>query len=484
VLNGDGAGQSVTSADATDKAGNVAAGITVGGIDIDSRAPVTTADTQCVRSNDWCTGNTATVVLKATDGLSGVREIHYAVNDGTPQVAAGDTVSIPVALSGTGRASVAFWSVDKAGNAETVQGASLKWDDIAPTVSHAVNPIANADGWNNDNLTVHFSAVDDAGGSGVDASTVTPDVAVSAETASRIVNGSAKDLAGNLGTDKVEVKLDRTAPAISGAVVSGTKGLGGWYTGPVTVHFTCADPLSGVAVCPADVVLTENKAGQSVTGTAIDKAGNSASTTVSGIDIDQAGPAVQVNGVKDGAIYTLGAVPTASCTATDGTSGVSGCSVTVTGGTPTGAGTFAFTATATDKAGNSTTVTGSYKVQYRFDGFLQPINDTAHQVGAATSIFKGGSTVPAKFQLKKADGTVVQAATAPQWLAPVKGSAITAPVNESAYSAVGDTAGTYRWDGSQYIYNWNTASSQAGAYWRVGVKLDDGTTQYVNLGLR
>ena len=57
-------------------------------------------------------------------------------------------------------------------------------------------------------------------------------------------------------------------------------------------------------------------------------------------------------------------------------------------------GTFTYTATATDKAGNTTTVTGTYKVIYRFDGFLQPINDTAHQVGVSTSVFKAGSTVP------------------------------------------------------------------------------------------
>jgi len=67
-------------------------------------------------------------------------------------------------------------------------------------------------------------------------------------------------------------------------------------------------------------------------------------------------------------------------------------------------GTFSFTATGKDRAGHTSTQTGSYKVIYRFDGFLQPINDTAHQIGVATSIFKGGSAVPAKLQLKKAHG--------------------------------------------------------------------------------
>jgi hypothetical protein len=94
--------------------------------------------------------------------------------------------------------------------------------------------------------------------------------------------------------------------------------------------------------------------------------------------------------------------------------------------------------------------------------------------------------VPMRFQLTNAAGQVITAGTAPTWLAPVKGGSMAAVVNESAYSAAGDAAGTYRWDvtGQQYIYNWNTSSAQAGSYWRVGVKLDDGQTYYVNVGLR
>jgi hypothetical protein len=119
--------------------------------------------------------------------------------------------------------------------------------------------------------------------------------------------------------------------------------------------------------------------------------------------------------------------------------------------------------------------------------FLQPGNDTAHQTGVSTSVFKAGQTVPMKFQLKNAAGQIIQAGSAPQWLTPVKGSSMAAAVNESAYTTTtADTAGTYRWDstGPQYIYNWNTSSTQAGNYWRVGVTLDDGQTYYVNIGLR
>ena len=155
--------------------------------------------------------------------------------------------------------------------------------------------------------------------------------------------------------------------------------------------------------------------------------------------------------------------------------------MTVTGGT-NGVGTFTWTATATDKAGNTSTQTGTYKVTYRFDGFLQPINDTAHEVGTSTSVFKAGSTVPVKLQLKKADGSLVQSATAPVWLTPVKGSSMSAPVDESVYSASADSGSDYKFDSGQYHYNWKTGTG--GNYWRIGVTLDDGQTYYVNIGLR
>ena len=48
----------------------------------------------------------------------------------------------------------------------------------------------------------------------------------------------------------------------------------GWHNTDVTVTFTCSDALSGVASCPAPITVTAEGAGQVVTGTAVDKAGN------------------------------------------------------------------------------------------------------------------------------------------------------------------------------------------------------------------
>jgi len=493
VLNSDGANLSANGT-ATDRADN-SASATKSGINIDSQAPMTDADLQCTSKNGYCRGNQATVVLTATDqpGLSGVKEIYHSSNNGASwQVSTGATASVSLNLTGSGKAKVLFYAVDNAGNPETQDGVEVKYDTIAPTVSHVLNPAANAAGWNKVNTTVHFDAADDSDGSGVDLPTVTSDQTISTETAGQVVNGSAYDLAGNKGTDSVNVKLDKTAPTISGAPTT-SPNASGWYTSAVTVHFTCGDQSavqSGIATCPADDVLSTDGANLSSTGTAVDKAGNTASVTIGGIKIDSLKPVMTGISLTNGAVYTLGdaAIPsgTPTCTATDGGSGVASCSVALTGGKPNGVGTFNFTATAKDVAGNTTTQSGSYKVIYRFDGFLQPINDTAHQIDQATSIFKGGSTVPAKLQLKKADGTVAQASTDPQWLTPLKGSATSAPVDETVYSDTATSGATYRWDSTaqQYIYNWSTKGTATGYYYRVGVTLDDGQTYYVNIGLR
>jgi hypothetical protein len=487
LASSNGADQSVTSDQASDRAGNTTAGKTVGGLKIDGLAPQSSADNQCISKNGWCKGQTSTVVITATDqaGLSGVKEIHYIVNGGSERTSSGATVEVIVPLNGSGIGNVKYWAVDRADNVEPVNGIALKYDNIAPTVTHKLNPTPNADEWNKNDVAVHFDAKDDDLGSGVDPATVTPDQTISTETAGQVVNGSADDLAGNHGTDSVTVRLDKTPPAVSGAATT-SPNANGWYRGQVTVHFTCADPLSGVAVCPDDVTLTANGINQSVTRSATDKAGNSASATVSGINIDAEPPTITINGPVAGGVYTLGSVPTPSCTPTDNLSGAPSCSGTLTGGTANGVGTFTYMALATDKAGNTAITSVIYSVIYRWDGFLQPINDTAHNIAQDVSIFKAGSTVPAKFQLKKVDGTVVAANSVPAWLTPTKGSLTTASVDESLYADPATTGTAYRWDSTaqQYIYNWGTAKNQASYYWRVGVKLDDGRTYTVNIGLR
>jgi hypothetical protein len=123
---------------------------------------------------------------------------------------------------------------------------------------------------------------------------------------------------------------------------------------------------------------------------------------------------------------------------------------------------------------------------YKWIGFLQPVNDVARQVSLLPSVFKSGSTVPVKFQLQNANGMPVQSPTLPEWLQPKQGAKMSAFTSE-AVSADSPTSGTYfKWDPvtQQYIYNWNTKGFPTGYWYKIAVRLDDGTTRFVTVGLR
>jgi hypothetical protein len=127
---------------------------------------------------------------------------------------------------------------------------------------------------------------------------------------------------------------------------------------------------------------------------------------------------------------------------------------------------------------------GTLKVIYRFDGFLQPINDTAHQIGLYESKFKLGSTIPVKFQLKTVGGAAQQTTTLLSFSSKLIGTKCDNLTDtETAVATDAVTSGTaFRWDSTLqgYIYNYSTKSLTAGEY-RIYASLDDGTVQTVDI---
>ena len=65
-----------------------------------------------------------------------------------------------------------------------------------------------------------------------------------------------------------------------------------------------------------------------------------------------------------------------------------------------------------------------------------------------------------------------------------KGSPTTAPVDEKQYDVAIDGGATFRTEGGKYQYNWGTPKAGQGFYHRIGVRLDDGQTYFVNIGLK
>ncbi len=81
-------------------------------------------------------------------------------------------------------------------------------------------------------------------------------------------------------------------------------------------------------------------------------------------------------------------------------------------------GTTVVTFTATDHSGNSTSKSFTVQVVYNFNGYFTPsLND-------GSAIFQSGRTVPVKFELTAADGTVVTNAVANLFVAMTSNVAI------------------------------------------------------------
>ncbi len=427
-------------------------------------------------------------VVSGTPGNSGWFTSAVTVRtvgvDDISQVACSDPKTLTADTAGT---VVTGSCTNGAGSTTEAAPLTIRIDTTAPTAVLSVTAgTAGANGWYTSTVTVH-AAGEDAVSGGV---TCSVDQEQSDETPGTMFLGSCTNAAGlTTEADPLTVKLDTTGPS---AVLSaaGTQGNEGWYTDDVTVSTAGADDVSGPASCTANQVQTVDTTGTAFNGSCTNGAGLTTVAAPLTIKRDATPPVVTVTGLETTTEYVLGTLPSLGCDTRDPVSGVAvAATYAVTGGNSAGVGVHVVTCSgAVDVAGNASPpmIKNGFEVYYGWNGFLQPINDTAHQVSTSTSIFKAGSTVPVKFQLKRADGRVLASASAPRWLTPVKGSATTAAVDESLYTATATGGDSYRWDatGQQYIYNWASPKNGAGFYYRICVVLDDGETYYVNIGLR
>ena len=275
---------------------------------------------------------------------------------------------------------------------------TVKIDMTAPNAPTAnVSPTPNAAGWNNSTpVTVSFTSNGDAGSVQSGVVTCTGSSSLTSETAGTVVSGTCTDAAGNTSTAaSATVKIDTTTPTIVGSRTPGPN-VNGWNNTDVTVSFSCSDELSGINSCSAPTTLSGEGAGQSVTGTAVDQAGNTASATVGDINIDKTIPTIA--GLPAAGACTLWPpnhklVQVATVTASGGGSGlasltISGSSnepenglgdgdtapdIVITGGNVqlraerSGTGTgrvYTLTAAASDIAGNQTTATATCVVPH------------------------------------------------------------------------------------------------------------------------
>ena len=129
-----------------------------------------------------------------------------------------------------------------------------------------------------------------------------------------------------------------------------------------------------------------------------------------------------------------------------------------------------------------TYVGANLNIVYGWNGFLQPINDTAHQL-VYESKFKLGQTIPAKFVLTDAFGNVVQQSGNPTFTrSPWRRSCDFTAALDSVPSITASTDPEYKLTGGQYLYGWSTKGLTAGEY-TIFANLADGTARSVDICL-
>lgn len=356
---------------------------------------------------------------------------------------------------------------------------NLKKDGTAPTVgaSGATGDMGN-DGWYTSDVEASFTGTDATSG----LLTSTQKVTSSGEGATVKVDSPAfTDVAGNTtpeGSASQTFKIDKTAPEVTGAGAMTQANQHGWYKSDVTAIFKATDLISGPATPTQNA--TSSGEGEAVAVLSPAFSDNAGNTTPAGaasqtFKIDKTAPTVSFDSVlADSYFGSTAAAP--GCTASDALSGLAAdC---VVDGYSNKVGVHELTATATDLAGNTTTVTDTYEVKpWTLKGFYQPVD-----MGGVLNTVKGGSTVPAKFEIFAGDQELTDPSLArfSMQLATCSLSALQDPIETVA---TGSTSLRYDSTAGQFIYNWKTPTG-AGTCYKLIMTAQDGSTISANFKLK
>lgn len=234
--------------------------------------------------------------------------VPYLADDTVSGVALSEPAS-PLVLTAEGRAVIGTVTVtDFAGNSTTVSSPPAMIDKTPPVVTGVPSIRPTEHGWYNDDVTVEWQAVDDL--SGVDPTTLPAPTAITAEGAGQVAGPvTVTDLAGNTAEGQLsDINIDKTPPRLAFGAPSPRPNAKGWNNTDVSIPFTAADDLSGLAPdSPASpLLLTTEGQGVSEVVTVQDRAGNSTSLASPAANIDKTAPTITAAASTPAGEYVAG----------------------------------------------------------------------------------------------------------------------------------------------------------------------------------
>jgi hypothetical protein len=418
-------------------------------------------------SNDATAGLTVDVAVSDAVGATSLTCTDNGTDVG-PLSAAGDSFVV-----GDGVHTIDCTATDAASNSGS-DSASYSVDQTNPSVT--VTPARGVDYGTWYNAPVVFDTTGTDATSGVsDANCSVDDSYTGPDGSGLTVNGSCTDNAGNVGTGtSTAFDFDDTNPTITFVSRLPAANGYGWNNSAVTVTWSCSDATSGAV--NASVTDTKNAEGaaQTAAGTCYDNANNSAGANLNNINIDLTSPTTPTfsSGLPaDNGVYYFGFVPSQpTCSSSDALSGLVGCVVT---GYSTAIGSHTMVATATDRAGNTSSASRFYTVYaWTLKGFYNPVD-----MGGVLNTIKGGQTVPLKFEVF-AGATEL---TSTSYVKSFKQESMSCTAftgfvaDDVEITSTGGTTLRYDSTDGQFIQNWQTPK-QAGTCWAVTMATLDGSS--------
>jgi hypothetical protein len=165
---------------------------------------------------------------------------------------------------------------------------SVKLDKTPPVVSLAITSGTLGDNaWYTSDVVLHTSGTETISTPIVCDS----DLSQISDTTGATFTGSCTNAAGLKGTSSpVTVKVDKTPPTATLAVVAGTLGANGWHTSDVTVRASGADSVSGPVTCTPDQFQTVETTGTTFNGSCTNAAGLTTAASPVTVKLDKTAP--------------------------------------------------------------------------------------------------------------------------------------------------------------------------------------------------
>jgi hypothetical protein len=279
-------------------------------------------------------------------------------------------VSGPYASDGIGEQTASCMYTDRGGLQVEASVSFSVVDPSAPSIGYELDPAApdGDNGWYRGTVGLTWSVGEPESPNSL-ITTGCVDQTITADQA-ETYTCSAASAGGSADPVTVTLKRDATNPGISASVTpSAPNGENGWYVTAPSVTFVCTDETSGVDSCMVDGESGASKTlgegeNQSLSGTAIDEAGNTGHATSPDIDVDLTAPdrvSGAANRLPDNNGWYNHAVDF-TFTGQDATSGIANCSTPTYSG-PDGTG-LTVSGRCSDRAGLSSGSVSSEAFNY------------------------------------------------------------------------------------------------------------------------